>query len=140
MARYTYMPVDKYSFFSNMEDQKVNATKTRGRGHCRPEVTVLYLLCPVVCKEKGTSLIRKALVSRYAAKAPTSTSLTVAPSEPSLICRALFFARGALFGLDSLQTGCLGFLGTFFWGSQALSSLSSSSEADDLGINCQKKF
>lgn len=72
------------------------------------------------------------------AKAPTSSSFTAMPSESPLICKVFFFTRGTLFGLDSLGTACLRLLGTFFWGSQALSSLSSSSEADDLGVNWQK--
>lgn len=73
--------------------------------------------------------------SLYPAKVPTSSSLTAMSSEPSLIC-SVFFTRGTLFGLDTLETGGLRLLGTFFWGSQALSSLSSS-EADDLGVKRQ---
>lgn len=139
-ARYTYVPVDKYSFCSNTVDLMVNTTKAPGRRHHCPAVFAIYLLCPNPCKEKVASLIRKAQqCSFYPAKAPTSSSLTATPSEPSLVCRVFFFTRGALFSLDSLETGSLRLLGTFFWGSQALSSLSSS-EADDLKVKQQKNF
>ena len=88
---------------------------------------------PSLHKEKVASLIKKTLQgSLYPAKVPTSSSLTAMSSEPSLIC-SVFFTRGTLFGLDTLETGGLRFLGTFFWGSHAMSSLSSS-EADDLGV------
>lgn len=129
-----------YSFPSNTVDQMVNTIKTDGRGNQCPAVIDIYLCCATMNKEEVTSPIRKAYSVPNLTKTPTSSSLTVMPPKPSLICGSFFFTRGAFLSLDSLGTGRLRLLGTFFWGSQALSSLSSSSEADDLGVKLTEKF
>lgn len=136
MARQTYVPGDKYSSSSSVIDLMVNTIKT-GRDTTVPQfMPFTWFSSPY--KEKVASLIKKTLQglshnkhvwvpskktlqgSLYPAKVPTSSSLTAMSSEPSFSLQRVLHSV-ILFGLDTLETGDFWLLGTFFWGSQALS-------------------
>lgn len=112
------------------------------RGYHGPEECVIYMFCPTQCKEKTQLLPIWEIQwpSPHLATPPTNSSLTARSFDTASVCGTFFFTCRPCFCLDSLEAGCLRFLGTFFWGSQILSSLSSSSEPDDLEINWQENF
>lgn len=112
------------------------------RGYHGPEECVIYMSCPTQCKEKTQLLPIWEIQwpSPHLATPPTNSSLTARSFDTASVCGIFFCTRRPCFCLDSLEAGCLRFLGTFFWGSQILSSLSSSSEPDDLEINWQENF